>query len=165
MGLGGCGVPPVRGVSATFKFCKRRVYTKHRLWLRLYEKGQTPRSASAHHKLEEYLQEYLEASDLKSGPLFRTLKGKSNTLNDTRLQRRVCLSMVKRRVVNAGLDSNLSNHSFIGTGITSYLDHPDAKLEHAQDIANHADPKTTRLYDRRSDQLSLDEIEPSDRRN
>jgi hypothetical protein len=48
---------------------------------------------------------------------------------------------------------------FRGTGITAYLSHPDAKLEHAQRMAGHADPKTTRLYDRRSDAVSLDEVE------
>ena len=36
---------------------------------------------------------------------------------------------------------------------------PDAKPEHAQRMAGHADPKTMRLYDRRSDAISLDEVE------
>jgi hypothetical protein len=30
---------------------------------------------------------------------------------------------------------------------------------HAQQIANHESPKTTKLYDRTSDQIDLDEIE------
>jgi len=46
-----------------------------------------------------------------------------------------------------------------GTGITAYLRNDDSKLEHAQQIAGHADPKTTRLYDRRSNEISLDEVE------
>ena len=37
-----------------------------------------------------------------------------------------------------------------------------AKLEHAQRIAGNADPKTTRLYDRRTDAIILDEIERID---
>jgi hypothetical protein len=32
-------------------------------------------------------------------------------------------------------------------------------LEHAQQIAAHASPKTTKLYDRKADTISLDEIE------
>jgi hypothetical protein len=32
-------------------------------------------------------------------------------------------------------------------------------LEHAQTLANHASPRTTKLYDRRSDEISLDEVE------
>jgi integrase len=51
------------------------------------------------------------------------------------------------------------DHTFRGTGITAYLENPDAKLEHAQQMAAHADPKTTRLYDRRSDEVTLDEVE------
>jgi hypothetical protein len=33
------------------------------------------------------------------------------------------------------------------------------KLEVAQHIANHESPRTTKLYDRRQDEISLDEIE------
>jgi hypothetical protein len=32
-------------------------------------------------------------------------------------------------------------------------------FEKAQDIANHASSKTTKLYDRTSDQITLDEVE------
>ena len=32
-------------------------------------------------------------------------------------------------------------------------------LEHAQQIANHSSPRTTKLYDRRQDEISLDEVE------
>jgi hypothetical protein len=32
-------------------------------------------------------------------------------------------------------------------------------IERAQQIANHESPKTTKLYDRTSDQITLDEIE------
>ena len=51
------------------------------------------------------------------------------------------------------------NHTFRGTGITAYLEHPDARLEIAQRMAGHSDPKTTRLYDRRDERVSLDEVE------
>ena len=52
--------------------------------------------------------------------------------------------MVRRRAKAAGLDTAVCNHTFRGTGITAYLDHPDAKLEEAQKMAAHSDPKTTR---------------------
>jgi len=69
--------------------------------------------------------------------------------------------MIKRRCRQAGFDNAdiLCNHTFRGTGITAYLSNADSKLEHAQNIAGHSDPKTTRLYDRRSDEISLDEVE------
>jgi integrase len=76
-------------------------------------------------------------------------------LGANRLDRQRAWAMVKRRAKKAGI----CNHTFRGTGITAYLENPEAKLEHAQQMAAHSDPKTTRLYDRRSDQVSLDEVE------
>jgi len=43
--------------------------------------------------------------------------------------------------------------------IWAYLENPEAKLEHAQQMAAHSDPKTTRLYDRRNDEVTMDEVE------
>jgi integrase/recombinase XerD len=59
----------------------------------------------------------------------------------------------------AGIATQAGNHSFRATGITAYLENPEAKLEHAQQMAAHSDSKTTRLYDRRSDKISMDEVE------
>ena len=64
-----------------------------------------------------------------------------------------------RRPRGAGIETVVSNHTFRGTGITAYLEDPDAKLEEAQKMAGHVDPKTTRLYDRRRQTVSLDEVE------
>ena len=44
------------------------------------------------------------------------------------------------------------------TGITAYLSN-GGTLEHAQQIAGHAAPKTTKLYDRPADAVTVDEIE------
>lgn len=66
--------------------------------------------------------------------------------------------MIKRRAHNAGLPSSICCHSFRATGITAYLNN-GGTLEHAQRIAAHESPKTTKLYDRTSDEVSLDEIE------
>jgi integrase len=57
-----------------------------------------------------------------------------------------------------GLPSGTCCHSFRATGITLYLLN-GGTLEHAQQIANHESPRTTKLYDRTSDAISLDEIE------
>jgi integrase/recombinase XerD len=58
-----------------------------------------------------------------------------------------------------GRADEICNHTFRGTGITAYLSNPDARLELAQQMAAHSDPKTTRMYDRRADEISLDEVE------
>ena len=57
-----------------------------------------------------------------------------------------------------GIETKIGNHTFRATGITAYLKN-SGKLEVAQYIANHESPRTTKLYDRRQDEISLDEIE------
>lgn len=149
-------------VSATLGMDVKDVFPMHhRLWLRLHEKGGQDRDIPCHHNLETYLREYIDAAGITDGPLFPTLRGRSGELTDRRLHRTECLAMVKRRCRQAGLEnaSMLCNHTFRGTGITAYLRNDDAKLEHAQQLAGHSDPKTTLLYDRRSDEISLDEVE------
>ena len=90
------------------------------------------------------------------GPRYSTKKGKTPILlvDDAK-------ALIKRRCRQAGMEnaSLLCNHTFRGRGITAYLRNEDSKLEHAQQIAGHSDPKTTLLYDRRSDEISLDEVE------
>ena len=49
-------------------------------------------------------------------------------------------------------------HTFRATGITAYLKN-GGTLEKAAQMANHASTRTTQLYDRRRDELSLDEVE------
>ena len=68
------------------------------------------------------------------------------------------LRMVKRRARDAGLPPEIGCHTFRATGITSYLLN-GGSLEVAQRIAGHSSPRTTKLYDRRHEQLNLDEIE------
>jgi integrase len=58
----------------------------------------------------------------------------------------------------AGIETRIGNHTFRATGITAYLKN-SGKLEVAQQIANHESPRATKLYDRRQDEISLDEIE------
>jgi integrase/recombinase XerD len=131
-----------------------------RMWFRLHEKGGKRHEVPVHHKAEEYLDAYLAAAWVESGPttpLFRRLRGNGD-LQATRLDRREVLAMVKRRALSAGLSPNTCCHSFRATGITAYLLN-GGTLEHAQQIAAHESPRTTKLYDRSRDDVSLDEIE------
>ncbi|MEM1190104.1 MAG: tyrosine-type recombinase/integrase [Pseudomonadota bacterium] len=135
---------------------------RRRLWIRLTEKGGKYHEMPCHHNLEVYLQEYIDAAGLAdSDPIFQSFRGKSGRLTGSRLNRQNCFHMIKRRAQSAGTDlpKGICNHTFRGTGITAYLSNPDARLERAQQMAAHSDPKTTRMYDRRSDELSLDEVE------
>lgn len=62
--------------------------------------------------------------------------------------------MVKRRAKEAGIKAEISPHSFRATGITAYLEN-GGTIEHAQRIAAHESPRTTKLYDRTNEQLTL----------
>ena len=66
--------------------------------------------------------------------------------------------MIRRRALDAGIETKIGCHSFRATGITEYLRN-GGKLEVAQQMANHESARTTGLYDRRNDQVSLDEVE------
>ena len=115
-----------------------------------------------HHSLEAYLLDYIEAaglSDDPDAPLFQTIGRGTEVLSGRRLNRTEAWYMVRRRAKAAGLDTAVCNHTFRGTGITAYLEHPDAKLEEAQKMAAHSDPKTTRIYDRRKQDVTQDEVE------
>lgn len=131
-----------------------------RCWLRLHEKGGKEHDVPCHHKAEEYLDAYVAAAgvaDERDTPLFRTFD-RRRLLTADRLDRREALAMVKRRAVAAGLGDRVCNHSFRATGITVYLQN-DGSLEKAQQLAAHESPRTTKLYDRSQDEISLDEVE------
>jgi integrase len=131
-----------------------------RSWFRLQEKGGKRHEVPAHHNADEYLDEYLTAAGIataKGTPLFRALD-RRRQLTDRRMHRNDVLDMVKRRARAVGLPADTCCHSWRATGLTAYLSN-GGLLEHAQQIAGHESPRTTKLYDRTSDVISLDEIE------
>ena len=131
-----------------------------RSWLALHEKGGKVHSVPTHHRLEAYLDDYIEAAGIageRNAPLFRTLD-RRGSLTGNRLDRREALAMVKRRARDAGLGDQICNHSFRATGITVYLQN-GGTIERAQQLAAHESPRTTKLYDRTNDEISMDEVE------
>lgn len=66
--------------------------------------------------------------------------------------------MIQKRALAAGIDTLIGCHTFRATGITAYLKN-GGTLEKAANMANHSSTRTTHLYDRRSDDISLDEVE------
>ena len=128
-------------------------------WLRLHEKGGKRHDVPAHHRAEAAVDAYLVAGGIEDAkaPLFQSVD-RSRRLSGRSLTRRVVLSMIKRRAAAAGLPASTCCHTFRATGITAYLSN-GGTLEHAQQIAGHASPRTTKLYDRTADTVTLDEIE------
>ncbi len=132
-----------------------------RLWVRLREKGGKRHEMPCHHTLEAYLHAYLEGTGIDQdpkGPLFRTIGRGTGRLSRTPLPQANAYLMVQRRTLAAGIGTRIGNHSFRATGITAYLKN-GGTLENAATMANHASTRTTQLYDRRRDEISLDEIE------
>jgi site-specific recombinase XerD len=132
-----------------------------RWWFRLHEKGGKHHDMPAHHKAEEYVDAYIEAAgleDRKNEPLFRSAVGKTKTLSERRMTRHAALKMIQRRAKKAGILTAVCCHSFRATGITNYLEN-GGTLEKAQQMAAHESPKTTKLYDRTADAITLDEVE------
>jgi site-specific recombinase XerD len=126
-------------------------------WVRLHEKGGKEHEAPCIPKLEAYLDEYLAAAgiaDDKEGPLFRTTGRSTGTPH--RLTQQDAYRLIQRHAQRAGIKTRIGNHSMRATGITDYLK-SDGSLSEARKMANHADTRTTQLYDRRSDSASLDE--------
>ncbi len=130
------------------------------LLVRLKEKGGRAHELPLHHTAEEYLLAYLDVGDLhnqKGMPLFRTLDRKRN-LTETRLLRQDAWRVIKRRCRDAGLGRAFSNHTMRATGITAYM-LSGGTLERAQQMAAHASSRTTNMYNRANDAVTLDEVE------
>jgi site-specific recombinase XerC len=140
----------------------RDVYTQNRrLWLRLHEKGGKEHEMPCHHALEASLHTYLDAAGLRKhprAPLFQTIGRGTGRLSGRRMEQADAYQMVRRRAKAAGLATCVGNHTFRATGITAYLKN-GGTIEKAAAMANHASTRTTQLYDRRSDDVTLDEVE------
>ncbi len=131
-----------------------------RWWVRLHEKGGKEIAMPVHHKAEEYLDAYLRAAGIweqKKAPLFRSID-RDRKLTNRPMRRRKVLEMIKRRSRAAGLATTTNCHTFRATGITDYMRN-GGKLETAQQMAGHESSRTTGLYVRTGDEVTLDEVE------
>jgi site-specific recombinase XerC len=149
-------------VGAAIKMRVKDVYVQgRRTWVRLHEKGGKRHEMPCHHNLDEYLQAYIEGAQLggdAKGYLFRTALGRTRQLSERPMQQADVYRMIRRRAKDAEVNTKNGCHSFCATGITEYLRN-GGKLEVAQQTANHESARTTGLYDRRNDQVALDEVE------
>ena len=132
-----------------------------RWWLRLREKNGKVNEMPCHHKLEHYLDEYIRAAGIgedRKAPLFLAAIGRTGQLSPRPMGRTDVWYMVRRRAADSGLKTAIGCHTFRATGITDYLTN-GGKLEIAQRMAGHSNAKTTGLYDRRDDDISVSEVE------
>ena len=131
-----------------------------RCWLRLREKGGKHHALPVHHKAEAYLDAYLADAGIggeRGSPLWRSLT-RTRGLGERRMSRVDVFRMVKRRVKAAELGAAANCHTFRASGITAFMLN-GGTLERAQAIAGHESPRTTQLYDRTADDVTVDDIE------
>lgn len=126
------------------------------------EKGGKQRKVPVRHDLQRMLFDYLNAAGITELdgdlPIFRSSKAKKGTLSTAGMTDNDLQRMFKRRLRKAGLPPTLSPHSFRVAAITNLLTQ-GVPLEDVQNLANHADPRTTRLYDRRQRKVTRNIVE------
>lgn len=148
-------------VSAACGMTVGDVYVEgRRTRFRLHEKGGKEHTVVAHHSAEEAVYDYLEALGAKvdqNAPLFRTID-RHGLMTLRAMTRNDAFRMIKRRARAAGLSARSCCHTFRATGITEYMRN-GGTIEKAAAIAAHSSTRTTQLYNRTNDDVTLDEIE------
>ena len=131
-------------------------------WVRLHEKGGKEHEVPCHHSLEQYLDEYIAAAGIAGRPGRAFVPDGGRQDRHAHRQGHVAAGRLPHDpaadAAGTGIKTRIGNHTFRATGITAYLKNKGT-LEAAQHIANHESPRTTKLYDRRQDEISLDEVE------
>ena len=150
-------------ISAALKMKVEDLRPRGAGWtIRLHEKGGKQHAMPCHHALAEALHAYIDAAGIaedRKGFLFRTARGHNGTvLSDKPMSQPDAWRMIRRRAAAAGIAAPIGCHTFRATGITAYLANGGA-LEHAQEMAAHESPRTTKLYDRTKERLTQDEVE------
>ena len=140
--------------------------------LHFQDKGNKSREIPVSHDLKVYLDEYLDASGIQIEPtprspdagrplprfIFRTAVRNEKRLTHTGMNSKDICRMVKRRLRRARLPTNLSPHSFRVAVATDLLEQKVA-LDDVQHLLGHADPRTTKLYDRRERRITRNLVE------
>ncbi|MCA9041978.1 MAG: tyrosine-type recombinase/integrase, partial [Planctomycetaceae bacterium] len=149
--------------SAVAKLTRNDFYhSGDQYYLNFDEKNGKNRTIPVRHDLQRYLLDYLSQATLdttnKRVPLFRSTIRRTQQLTDRPLTGNDILRICKRRLRDASLSTRLSPHSFRVTIITDLLEQ-NVPLEEVQYLAGHADPRTTRLYDRRKREVTRNLVE------
>lgn len=130
--------------------------------LRFLEKGGKVREIPLRHDLESILRDYLaalkESYRQPAAPMFCTAIRRTRQLTTNAVTADDLGRMLKRRLRDAALPLCLSPHSFRAMAVTDLL-LQGVSLTDVQNLAGHADPRTTRLYDRRERQVTRNIVE------
>ena len=149
-------------IGAALGVAVENVYTQNRrLWVRLREKGGKRHAMPCHHNIEEYLTAHLDGAGLRDdpkGPLFRTIGRGTAKLTRTVLSQANAYAMIGRRA-RAAASPPSSAITVSGQREPLHISRMATHWRKAAAIANHVSTRTSQLYDRRRDEVSLDEVE------
>ena len=149
-------------IGAAISMTVEDVYTQNRRsWVRLSEKGGKQHAMPCHHNLETYLHTYIDGAGLAKNPgalLFQSYSRATGQLTGKPFPQANAYAMIQRKAKIAGIATHIGNHTFRATGVTAYLKN-GGTLEKAAQMANHSSTRTTQLYDRRTEEVTLDEVE------
>ena len=113
----------------------------------------------AHHEIEETIDEYLARVSIDDKQsLFQSVNKACTALSGRTLNRHNAWTAILKRARNAGFLTPVGCHTWRATGVTVYLEN-GGRLEHAQQMAAHESPRTTKLYDRTKDEIAIGEVE------
>jgi integrase len=107
------------------------------------------------------LHEYIDGAGLAGDPkalLFQTYSRPTGRLTGNPLPQANDYAMIQRRARTADITTKIGNHTFRATGVTAYLKNRGT-LEKAAQMANQVSTRTTQLYDRRAEEVTLEEVE------
>jgi site-specific recombinase XerD len=150
-------------ISAALQMNVEDYYPRGKCWrVRLHEKGGKRHEIPAHHLLEQYLDSYVRGAGIgtkKGTPLFHTFAGRGHKhVSGKRMTPGDAHHVIAHRARRAGIFARVGCHSLRATGITIYLLN-GGFLNHAQAMAAHQSPHTTRLYGRGNVQITHDEVD------
>lgn len=149
--------------SAVAKLRKEDFYYAGEQWmLHFSEKGGKSREVPVRHDLEQYILAYMDGAGLldapKDTPLFQSAMKKQRLLTGKPMDGDDIYRMMKRRLKDTALSLLYSPHSFRVTTITNLLEQGIPR-EDVQNLAGHADARTTALYDRTKKKVSRNIVE------
>ena len=90
-------------------------------------------------------------------PLFQSVNSAETAVTGRSLNRYNAWIAIRKRAKAAAFLTPVGCHTWPATGVTIYLEN-DGRLEHAQQMAGHESPGTTKLYDRTKDEITLSEV-------
>jgi site-specific recombinase XerD len=130
--------------------------------LRFAEKGGKQREIPVRHDLQAFILDYLKVASTEevaaTTPLFQSLRRRTGVFTGQPMSGTDLWRMVKRRLEAANLPKHICPHSFRVATVTDLLTQ-GVPLGDVQYLAGHADPRTTRLYDRRQRAVSRNLVE------